>query len=388
MTTGSKGPSLVVILSDGIRGHLFQSRGVASHLAELCGAFSVEMNVPSYKGCRRFWVLKVLGRALLRAGSVKARRWLRFAGSDAQTLLSRYRMALDERGVSGKESLVISAGSSAAPLTLALARAMGGKSCTLMTPSILGTSPFDYAVVPSHDGTKNGRILETLGAPNSVNRSNLADQAQEMLNDYPGDDVRWGVLVGGDDQNYRLSPLWTDRIVGELLRIAEDREVSLYITTSRRTSPATEARLKALCQGNDRVAMLLLASQSDDNPVPGILGACQKIFCTEDSVSMISEAATAGTNVYLLRVGRKKGWRRILQGLTERLVGWRLLSERSLWGAPRFDRMIDQFIERGLIAEMPSDVAAWRSFLQSFVAEPPQFNEARRAARWILENWR
>ncbi len=103
---------------------------------------------------------------------------------------------------------------------------------------------------------------------------------------------------------------------------------------------------------------------------------------------MLSESATSGAHVYLLRVWRKKGGRRNLQRGTERLVRSGLLSEKFLWGTPRFDRMIDLFIDRGLITEMPSNVKLWRSVLERELSAPPSFNEACRAARWILENWR
>ncbi|MCF4150669.1 mitochondrial fission ELM1 family protein [Dethiosulfovibrio sp. F2B] len=384
----SDGPSLVLILSDGIRGHLHQSEGIARWISRNTGADIVRMDVPKYGGGRRALLLKLLGRRLPKLDRLGTRRWLHWTGEKGLALLECYRKALDERGLSGSDSLVISTGSSAAPFCLALSKVMGGKSCVVMTPSVIGVEPFDYGVVPSHDGICGGSAIETLGAPNFVSPEDLERSAEKLLRDHPGSEEKWGVLVGGDDQNYRLDATWADMTVGVLLRIAEERGLSLYITTSRRTSLETEKRIREICKDNDRVSMLLLASESDENPVPGILGACDRVFCTEDSVSMISEAATSGSKVYLLRVGRQPGWRRFAQEFTVRLIKWKILPERFSWGTPRFDRMIDRFVERGLLTEMPSDVMAWRPMLNRPVGKAPEFNEARRAADWILENWK
>lgn len=381
--------ALVVILSDGIRGHLFQSRGIAHWIEALCGAKVIELEVPLYRGWKRAWILKAMGKVLARGDRLTARHWLGWTGEEGQDILDSYRLAMDGLNVDGGRTLVLSTGSSAAPFCLALARIMGGKSCTVMTPSMIGTDPFDYAVVPSHDGEPE-RALITLGAPNSVTEEKIELGAQELFSLYPpkGEGEKWGLLIGGDDQNYQIDPYWADMTIGVMLRIAEEKGVSLYITTSRRTSPEAEAKIKEVCKGSEKVSMVLLASEDDLNPVPGILGGCQRVFCTEDSVSMISEAATSGTRTYLLRVGRKKGWRKALQDITVKLVEWKALKEKHLWGAPRFDMMIDRFKERGLLTEMPSDVMAWRPMLDRPAGLSIDFNEAQRAARWILENWR
>lgn len=381
--------ALVVILSDGIRGHLFQSRGIARWIEALCGAKVIELEVPLYRGWKKAWILKAMGKILARGDRLTARHWLDWTGDEGQTILDSYRLAMDGLNVDGERTMVISTGSSAASFCLALARIMGGKSCTVMTPSVIGTDPFDYAVVPSHDGEPE-RALITLGAPNSITHHDMEKSAEALFSTYPpkGEGERWGLLIGGDDQNYSVDPSWADMTVGVLLRIAEEKGVSLYITTSRRTSEETEDKIKEVCGGSDSVAMVLLASKDDLNPVPGILGGCQRVFCTEDSVSMISEAATSGTRTYLLRVGRQRGWRKVLQDITVKLVEWKALSEKHLWGTPRFDMMIDRFKERGLLTEMPSDVMAWRPMLDRPAGLSIEFNEAQRAARWILENWR
>ncbi len=181
----------------------------------------------------------------------------------------------------------------------------------------------------------------------------------------PAKEERWAILIGGDDVNYALSPSWVRKNIPLLLDQAEMSGADVYITTSRRTSHAAEEAIISVVRGKKSVRALILASREDWNPVPGMLGLCGKIFCTEDSVSMISEAFTAGCEVEILRVERRRGIRALLQDVTRRLVSKGTLSRKFLWGVPRFDVMIDSLKE----------------------IDENDFNEARRAAMWMIEEW-
>lgn len=382
-------PVSVTVLSDGVRGHLHQSLGVAEQLSSVTGASVFELKVPRPSGLRRIVLLKLTVLVLPRGGRTRALNWLRRSGREGLDLLCRYRRILGRCGSKGEDSLIVSAGSSAAPYTLALSRITGARCCTLMTPSVLGAGAFDYSIVPFHDGPAGKSSLQTLGAPNSINRDFLAEKARDLLRSFPaGSGERWAVLVGGDDRNYVIPPDWADRTLGPLLEAAGKSGASLYITTSRRTPKKTEERIESLCRGDARVAMVLLASKTGLNPVPGMLGACTRVFCTEDSVSMISEAATAGFVVCLLRTTRRRGPGRILQEVVRRLTDLGILPEKCLFGVPRFDGMIRAMKRRGLLAEMPEDRKKWSGFLKRPLREGPAFNEAQRAALWIKENRR
>ena len=377
------GPRLVIILSDGIRGHVNQSRGVASWLGRLCGARSFELDVPRLAGVRRLVALKVTARGLAAKGPEEARLWLESAGGS--DLEARSRSFIEEAGEVAGNLLCLSAGSTAGPYGLALARLLGGRAATVMSPSILGTAPFDFAIVPAHDFPPPGEnVFVTIGAPNAIDTERLAAEAETLFSAYPPHSSnRWGILIGGDDANYRISPEWAMGVVGRLAAEAEKTGADLYLTTSRRTAPETEQALETLAERPSPFRMLFLASRDPSNPVPGILGGCSEVFCTEDSVSMVSEAATAGFRVKILRVGRKEGLKRRLQDATALLVlkGW--LSKRRLWGAPRFDAMLEAFKSRALATES----FPWDNGTKAEASERHDFNEARAAADWICREW-
>ncbi len=373
---------LLVLLNEGTRGHVVQSRGIRDRLSELVSLESLEFEVPKLKGWQRIKCIKGLARKLPTAEDYFLDYWLTEAG--AQAIVEEISLA----GV--RPTLFLSAGSAAAPYCLALARHFKGKSCVIMTPSVLGLKPFDMAIVPKHDGHSGKNVLITLGAPNSVCQSLLFTSEKELLSDYPARRKEaWGILIGGDDLNYSVAPLWVDKVLPTLLEAAAGADVDLYITTSRRTQAAAENEIAKLCEGNPHVRLLLLASQDPRNPVPGILGHCSRVFCTEDSVSMISESVTAGIAVAVVTVGHRRGLRRLFQEITEYLVDTKILSQKHLWGVPRFNRMIEDFANHDLL-----NIITPRNLiddLAGFLGQPAQrrdgFNEAQRAAKWILSRW-
>lgn len=379
-----KGPRQVIILSDGIRGHVNQSRGVALWLSRLAGSAICELEIPRLSGMHRFLALKVRSRTLPKANQKRASRWLEDAGGAA--LSDAVGRICEESSLSGPDLLFLSAGSSAAPFTLALAHLYGGRSATIMTPSILKTGPFDFAVVPAHDyPDAASNVLCTLGAPNAIDPEGLKREADALFERFPpARERKWGVLIGGNDANYRVTPEWVQSRIREMAVQALRLGADLYVTTSRRTAPETEEALLELAAEYPVFRLLLLASKEPWNPVPGILGGCDEVFCTEDSVSMVSEAATAGFVVRLLRVDRRRGFRQAFQAAAARLVKKGVLPGRALGGAFRFDAMLEAFKKEGRSTETPPWEEGERS-PSSGGGKP--FNEAKEAAGWILRMW-
>lgn len=382
-----RGPELVFVLKDGIRGHENQSAGVAWWLRRLSGAEIVGIDVPGLSGFERFFRLKVLAKGLKGGDGKSCRRWLESAGGDA--ILGSVLERIADTGARPETVLFLSAGSSAAPWCLALSRVAGVGCCTIMTPSILGTSPFDLAIVPEHDFSEPASdILVTLGAPNMIRPELLESEAALLASRFPsGSAEKWGMMIGGEDANYTIRPDWVSGVLVPLVELAAKQGADVYITTSRRTQQETEDRIAETAGRSSNVRMLVLGSKDPWNPVPGMLGFCDRIFCTEDSVSMISEAATAGHVVFVLGVDRKKGLRKTFMGFTNNLVEGGFLPPRFLWGSPRFDLMIDSFCRRNLAAIWCGSENECSAGSSGGDSGNPSFNEAKRAAEWILARW-
>jgi hypothetical protein len=387
---------LVVILTDGIYTRLNQSRGVALWLSRRTGAEILELEIPELKGVRRRKAYTAVAR-LLEGNRRKARDWLTLA--EGENVIRTLGQWLVERGIREGDAsslILLSTGSMPSFYNVALGYIWRCTCAAITTPSVIGTEPFDFAIVPEYDYPLDlSNILTTVGAPNLIVREELGGVAASLLRQFPPQsDRRWGVLIGGDDANYRITADWVQKRLGKVFHEAHRSNVDLYIATSRRTSRDAENSIRRLAANSDRVRFLLIASADPLNPVPAILGACDEVFVTDDSISMVSEAATAGHRVVLLRTERVGAVKRKLQKFTSALVTVGLLPKKTLWGIPRFDQGFRSFEKMGLLIEFKDWMKERRRDNMSPFApldddmdfDPDGFNEARRAADWILEN--
>lgn len=369
MNKTKSGPKRVVLLVDDTRGHFHQSQGIARWLERLCGAKVHEIKVPILTGLRRFRVLKMEGRQLGSGSPEEAKAWLEKAGFSIEVHKD---ILTGEPGI-----LFLATGNSASTFCLALAKVLHGYSAVVMTPDVVGTKPFDFAIVPQHDHPEPAdNILTTLGAPNHICGPELKTAAEEFfapLKPFPKKVI--ALLLGGSDTNYELSPDWVLAVLPSLREAAEQQGAALLVTTSPRTGAEADRAVESVLEGSPAVRYLVLASRSKENPVPAMLGAATHVLVTEDSVSMVSEAATAGFRVGLLRVGRKQTPK---------------TKVRNLFGAGtvRFDALFEEMAAKGFVEDL-GETPDFDDFLapEARRTEVP-FNEAKRAAEWIISRWK
>lgn len=381
---------VIIILSDGIRGHVNQSRGIAHWLSELSGAEVLEAEVPQLSGTAKARA-KAAASSLAGGTRREARDWLSLA--DGNDIIRRVGQWFAARNIqeNSESVLLLSAGSTAAPYNLALAYLWRAPCATIMTPGRVGTDPFDFAIVPEHDcPERKPNIFVTLGSPNNVIKENLKAEAEALLAEHPSAaSQKWSVLIGGDDANYHITSDWVKKQLGQILTLAQSQGADVFITTSRRTSPAAVKTVKLLAAHSTAVKYLLIASEDAFNPIPAMLGFSTEVFCTEDSVNMVSETVTGGHRVVLLRTERTGGVKAALQQATASLVNAGALSKNLLWGVPKFDLVFDHFARNECLIEFRNWLSARGEGNDSSLPLPHEdFNEAKRAAEWIYENWK
>ncbi|MBQ7154964.1 MAG: mitochondrial fission ELM1 family protein [Synergistaceae bacterium] len=347
----------IVIISDGIRGHYHQSLGIAQWLERMGGGtIDATLTVPKLSGLEKMLKLKVFVHGLAVHDSTYANGWLRSAGMPAYEY--------------NPNTLFISAGSSAAPFCLALAKSTGNKSAVVMTPSVLGTRPFDFAIIPEHDrhDPKARNILATLGAPNHIYQPELELVGSNFFagRDFGGKKIV-AVLVGGSDSNYKPNPAWAEEALGPL-RYMDG--IKILLTTSRRSGQALDEAIEKIFGNTPSLGyMLILSKKPRVNALTAMMGKATHVLATEDSVSMVSEAITAGFKVGLLRVPRS----------TDPL-------KSAFGGGPKkFDVLFDKMRRKKLLVDLGS-APDYTEFLSLPEQKHNQdFNEAKRAAEWILQ---
>ncbi|MCA1925486.1 MAG: mitochondrial fission ELM1 family protein [Thiobacillus sp.] len=251
----------VWIVGDGKPGHLNQSRGLAEALARIVPAAIHELAaLPAWQ-----------------AGLA----WL-FGRTPAPAL--------------PKPDLIVGAGHATHLTLLAAGRATGAPTVVLMKPS-LPRGWFDFVVVPAHDQVKaNARTFVSQGALNRI---------APVLNPDPVCSQRGLILVGGESRHFE----WNSDAVATQIRSVVTRlpELRWTLTTSRRTPDDFVSRLP-------RFAALEVVPHTATSPdwLPARLAESGTVWVTPDSVSMVTEALTAGAavGVFDLPVNPKSrvGW--------------------------------------------------------------------------------
>lgn len=199
-------------------------------------------------------------------------------------------------------AFILAAGHATHWAALAARRARRGKLILLMRPT-LPCEWFDLCIVPEHDHPPTApNIIITRGVLNAID---------------PGspESGRGLFLIGGPSRHHDWSDAAVAGAVGEIVRRDSNRQWRL--TTSRRT-PAT------LMSQLPRAANLevIPVERTDADWVPRELTRAEHVWVTEDSVSMIYEALTAGAAVGVLPVPRRRTGR-VTRGLDQlQQQGW------------------------------------------------------------------
>lgn len=236
--------------------------------------------------------------------------------------------------------LLIGAGHDTHLPMLAIRRARGGRVVVLMKPS-LPVRLFDLCIIPEHDRPQAAEnILVTRGVLNRLKHSAEKDAGNGLF------------LIGGPSAHVEWS---SADIVGQIRLVLERSPgVCWTLTTSRRTPADIIDSLGGI---SDERLTVVPCEETGPDWLPDRLEAASPVWISEDSVSMIYEALTAGAAVGLLS------------------VKWRNTSDRLALG-------IQSLLRDGLVTSFDS----WRQGTE--LARPSEvFDEAGRCADWMLEKW-
>jgi len=235
--------------------------------------------------------------------------------------------------------IILAAGHATHFALLAARRAYGGKAVVLMQPS-LPLSWFDLCVIPEHDQPPpRNNVIAVEGVLNDVQAGQSKSPEQGLM------------LIGGVSSHYG----WQDIGVGTaVVKIAQSTpQVSWQLTTSRRT-PAT--LLASLPQPLPSNLKLMPHDKTEPGWLEQALTQAGQVWVTEDSVSMLYEALTAGAGVGLLRLPQPRD--------------------------TRVRRGVLKLIDQGRVTPFE----AWREG-ESLALPQHEFNEAKRVAEQILTSY-
>lgn len=298
-----------VILNDGKAGHLRQSQAVAkmvkAALADRgiqCDTQTVDVHFKNRLCAKMIAFLSLLSHPFFCQGRLRYLKWF----------LTR-KSFLDI--VSVKADFVVSCGSSVAAVNFFLSRDYRAKTISILKPGILSFRRFDLVVLPWHDNPSRrkikGQVVCVQGAPNLIDKDYLKEQSSLLVNHFPhlrgAKEIKIGVLLGGDTKHHFLGGGQIKILINQIKNACEQNNADVLVTTSRRTSPAVENLLQREIKNYPRCRLLILANRNNaPEAVGGILGLCDILVVSGDSVSMVSEAASSGKNVIVFPAQRNK----------------------------------------------------------------------------------
>ncbi|HEX2859512.1 MAG TPA: ELM1/GtrOC1 family putative glycosyltransferase [Alphaproteobacteria bacterium] len=186
----------------------------------------------------------------------------------------------------------------------------------LMRPAAW-TRPADYDVVsfPQHDvggvWKPGPNVIVTAGATNRVTPAMLAREADRWSGRLKGcREPRLAVMIGGSTKRSTMTEKQVKHLLDSTLHWAANNGGSLLVSTSRRTGEELTrfARERLENQPRDAKAVPFHFWSPDDphhrdNPYFAYLAVAEAVVATADSVSMVSEGASAGKPVYLTAMG-------------------------------------------------------------------------------------
>lgn len=196
--------------------------------------------------------------------------------------------------------IVIGAGGTSA--VVAAAMAGQGRSLVAVQHPRIDVRKFRVVVVNRHDGLAGPNVIVTRTALHRVTDARLEEERlrwEAQFAHLPRPLV--AVLLGGSNGRFRLDAPVGAALAAQLREMMTCDRVGVVVTPSRRTDPAVTKLLA------DALAPLgaYVWDMNGENPYFGMLALADAIIPTEDSVSMVSEAAATRAPVLLARLPGK-----------------------------------------------------------------------------------
>ncbi len=255
---------IIYIVSDGKKGHLSQTRGLANALLERAQEARPDMehSVHEVDVSNKSWLTK-----------------LNYKGRELNL---------------PRPHLILCAGHGTHLAALSLARHLRCLCMVCMKPS-LPARLFDLCIVPRHDlpeGKAPGaHIFPTAGALNAVRPKPDAEKRETLI------------LIGGPSKDFEWE---AEMVVNQLSTIARHNSSPMVLTTSRRT-PADFAQDVTSASPSIRVVPV---EKTGPTWVADHLATAREVWVTQDSVSMVYEALSSGSPVGIIEMKRRGDRRR------------------------------------------------------------------------------
>ena len=276
-------PLPVLLLSDGVPGHVNQARGLAAHLQRAGLALEV-----------REQALPMRGRSLVRP----LLRWLlnRHPGSPWIAWLCDRAYPGWRSVIEGDEQLILSAGGNTSFLNAMLGQRPGV--ANVFIGSLRGLDSARFTAVMTLEpvpGSDSNIVMDVPPTRMSPATARTAAQSHPLA----GSGRLWALVVGGEGAGFEYGPGDWQHLARAMAALAHHNGVRWLITTSRRTGADNERLLRDQLD-HGVIAEAIWYHDNPQSVIAAYLGLAERVFVTMDSMSMIAEAIEAGHRPVIL----------------------------------------------------------------------------------------
>jgi|GEM_PF-6475149 len=376
----------ICVIHEGFPGHYNQSLGIAERINDKVGCPIKEIQLSNTDKSNQFVRHRKQVQKLIASSDNDLKEWLNWSGNGE--ILKEIQKWIHDENLRPEEVLLLSMGSQISLFIYIIGKIVSSPTAIIGLSRYIDYRLYEYVIMPEDKlhtiypqkvFQKNPeKVYALCGAATRMNKEFLTESKEKMLQNYPlklGN--CWGVLIGGHADSLQMHPEKMQKFFQNIRFEAETVGADIYACTSRRTPVEIEEKLVSIFKDSPNTRLLWLASEKAGNPVPGIVGLAERVYCTEDSVTMIFEVLAAKKNVILIpcepaETPLKIFWRRL-----RKKIG--ALKNRPITKISRFRKKYDMLREK-----------KWGQY----ICEPaidflePDFDEASQIADWILANWK
>ncbi len=277
-------PRHIWILSEGSPGHVSQSLGLTAAIADKVTVSIHQLETrPQFGGLGRTFVRH------LRMGK---------SGRPLPDSFLHTKLALTPDPASlPKPDLIVSSGGKSVFAARTLAVRYGAPFVFLGERKPYPPEWFHTVFTPSALETAACDVRMDI-IPTKIN-AEVVREAAAAWTDKPGGHL-WAMLIGGPSRSHHYQTSEWEQLASNMTDLARAHGIRWLVTTSRRTGKEIETLLREKLPP-DVVADAVWWCHEPQKKLAAYLGAAERLWVTQDSVSMVTEAASVGKPVVVIR---------------------------------------------------------------------------------------
>ncbi|GAA6166814.1 ELM1/GtrOC1 family putative glycosyltransferase [Sessilibacter corallicola] len=262
----------ILIIYDGKPGHLSQSLGLANLIvARTAQTVSIDHLIAKPE-------IKLLNR-LLRRLSVIDHSIITWIVKQA------YRADIPK----ARPDLIVSFGGNVIALNIALRNYWKANNIVIGNCYSIPSQFFD-AQITMFGEENHSKNIASFVALSGISRKECLSLGKQLNSKY-SNTRHWAMLIGGNGSGYEYTEDDFHHLGRSMAGLSYRYGIKWLVTTSRRTDVIAEIILRKYLT-HETTSNVCFYNSGENSCIKSIVGASERIFCTEDSLSMLSESVS------------------------------------------------------------------------------------------------